>query len=68
MEDKVFIQSKRLYVRAWNRNDLDAFHLVMSDPQTYDLLPGKSNLTSGISFEGSNCLLAIPVLAENFFM
>ena len=35
MDEKIFIQSQRLYVRTWKPSDLDAWYQVMSHPQTH---------------------------------
>jgi len=35
LDEKIFIQSQRLYVRTWKPSDLDAWYQVMSHPQTH---------------------------------
>ena len=35
MDEKILIQSQRLYVRTWKQSDLDALYHVMSEPQTH---------------------------------
>jgi [ribosomal protein S5]-alanine N-acetyltransferase len=35
LDEKILIQSQRLYVRTWKQSDLDALHHVMSEPQTH---------------------------------
>ncbi len=35
MDEKILIQSQRLYVRTWKQSDLDTLYHVMSQPQTH---------------------------------
>ena len=35
MDEKILIQSQRLYVRTWKQSDLDRLYHVMSQPRTH---------------------------------